>query len=421
MPASMMVLFGVIIALECVSQLHRQARRLPYAVEVFGFADEEGLRYHSAYLGSKAVAGTLDESMLALRDQDGVTLAEAIEAFGGEPTALASCRRSPDDLIGYCEVHIEQGPLLEQRDLPVGVVSAIAGQTRSELVYTGSAGHAGTVPMALRHDALTAAAEFILAVEARGLGQDQLMATVGQVTVYPGASNVIPGEVKLSLDVRHPRDGVRLMTGNELEQWSRELAGRRGVEVEWKTVQTTESVQCDPTLAGLLEEAIRQEGLPPLHLASGAGHDAAIMAGLAPIAMLFVRCKGGVSHSPLESVRIEDMLARNRGPGALSGTGRRKVCRMSRYDLIIRGGRLVDADSERMSDLAISDGLIALVEPDMEGTAGEEIDARGLHIFPGVIDAHVHFNEPGRSEWEGFATGTAALAAAVQPRTLRCR
>ena len=299
---------GVIIALECVSQLHRQARRLPYAVEVFGFADEEGLRYHSAYLGSKAVAGTLDESMLALRDQDGVTLAEAIEAFGGEPTALASCRRSPDDLIGYCEVHIEQGPLLEERDLPVGVVSAIAGQTRSELVYTGSAGHAGTVPMALRHDALTAAAEFILAVEARGLGRDQLMATVGQVTVYPGASNVIPGEVKLSLDVRHPRDGVRLTTGNELEQWSRELAGRRGVAVEWKTMQTTESVQCDPTLAGLLEEAIRQEGLPPLHLASGAGHDAAIMAGLAPIAMLFVRCKGGISHSPLESVRIEDML-----------------------------------------------------------------------------------------------------------------
>jgi allantoate deiminase len=299
---------GVIIALECVSQLHRQDRRLPYAIEVDGFADEEGLRFHSAYLGSKAVAGTLDESMLTLRDQDGITLAEAIEAFGGDPTALSSCRRSPDDLIGYCEVHIEQGPLLEQRDLPVGVVAAIAGQTRSELVFRGSAGHAGTVPMALRRDALTAAAEFILAVESCGLGRAQLMATVGQVTVYPGASNVIPGEVKLSLDVRHPRDDVRLSTSNELEQQSRELAGRRGVEVEWQAAQATESVQCDPTLAGLLEEAIRQEGLPALHLASGAGHDAAIMAGLAPIAMLFLRCKDGISHSPRESVRIEDVL-----------------------------------------------------------------------------------------------------------------
>jgi allantoate deiminase len=253
------------------------------------------------------MAGTLDESVLALRDQDGITLAEAVKDFGGDPTALESCRRSSDDLIGYCEVHIEQGPLLEQRDLSVGVVSAIAGQTRSEVVYKGSAGHAGTVPMALRRDALAAAAEFILAVESGGRGADQLMATVGQVTVYPGASNVIPGEVKLSLDVRHPRDEVRLSIGNELEERSRELAARRGVDVAWETVQATKSVQCDPALAGLLEEAIRQEGLPVLYLASGAGHDAAIMAGVAPTAMLFVRCRGGVSHSPLESVRVDDV------------------------------------------------------------------------------------------------------------------
>jgi allantoate deiminase len=298
---------GVMIALECVSQLHRQARRLPYAVEIYGFADEEGLRYHSAYLGSKAVAGTLDESMLALRDQDGITLAEAVEDFGGDPTALASCRRNSDDLIGYCEVHIEQGPLLEQRDLPAGVVSAIAGQTRSELVYRGSAGHAGTVPMALRRDALAAAAEFMLAVESCGLSRDQLMATVGQITVYPGASNVIPGRAELALDVRHPRDDVRLSIGKELEDRSRELAARRGVEVEWKSVQATESVQCDPTLAGLLEEAIRREGLSTLNLVSGAGHDAAIMARLSPIAMLFIRCQGGISHSPLESVTLEDV------------------------------------------------------------------------------------------------------------------
>jgi allantoate deiminase len=161
--------------------------------------------------------------------------------------------------------------------------------------------------MALRRDALAAAAEFIVAAESCGLGRDQLMVTVGQVAVYPGASNVIPGEVKLSLDLRHPHDDVRLSTGSELEERSRELSGRRGVEVEWKTVQATQSVRCDPELAGLLEEAIRQEGLPTLHLASGAGHDAVILAGLAPIAMLFVRCKGGISHNPLESVNVEDI------------------------------------------------------------------------------------------------------------------
>jgi allantoate deiminase len=298
---------GVMIALECVSLLHRQDRRLPIAIEIYGFADEEGLRYHSAYLGSKAVVGTLDESMLALRDPDGVTLAQAVEDFGGDPTALASCRRSRDDLIGYCEVHIEQGQLLEQRNLPVGVVTAIAGQTRSELIYRGSAGHAGTVPMALRRDALAAAAEFILAVETRGLGRDQLMATVGQIAVFPGASNVIPGKVELSLDLRHPSDDVRLSIGKELEERSRDLAARRGVEVEWKTMQSTGSVQCDTELAGLLAQAIELGGLLTFRLPSGAGHDAAIMAGLAPSAMLFLRCKGGISHSPEESVTVEDV------------------------------------------------------------------------------------------------------------------
>ena len=196
---------GVMVALACVARLHQRQARLPFAIEVLGFADEEGLRYHSAYLGSRAMTGTFDLEALRLTDAEGITMAEAIRAFGGnpDPHALRTPRWRPDELLGYCEVHIEQGPVLEARNLPVAVVSAIAGQSRISVRFTGEAGHAGTVPMSLRHDALCAAAECVLAVEALGRSTQGLVATVGQVSVQPGASNVIPGQVTLSLDVRH--------------------------------------------------------------------------------------------------------------------------------------------------------------------------------------------------------------------------
>jgi allantoate deiminase len=297
---------GVMTAVQCVACLHQENRRLPFALEVYGFADEEGLRY-IPYLGSKAVAGGLDREALGLMDQDGIALSTAISDFGGNPANLPSCRRRRDELLGYCEVHIEQGPRLEQEGLPVGIVSAIQGQTRARVIFTGAAGHAGTVPASLRHDALTAASEFILAVESSALRQDLLMATVGRISAYPGASNVIPGRVELSLDVRHPSDRARLIAARRLEARARRIGARRGIGVEWSLRQSTAAVLCDTQLAGLMEQAVLGQNLRAMYLPSGAGHDAAIMAGLTPSAMLFVRCREGISHSPLESVTMQDV------------------------------------------------------------------------------------------------------------------
>ncbi len=185
---------GVMVALACVERLHARGERLPFALEVYAFADEEGLRYRTLYLGSSVVAGIFDPAALAREDADGIPLAEAIRAFGGDPDHLAESARRPDELLGYAEVHIEQGPVLEERGYAVGLVSAIQGQTGVGMTFTGEAGHAGTVPMAMRHDALTAAAEFTLAVEALARETPGLVATVGRFEVAPGASNVIPGQ-----------------------------------------------------------------------------------------------------------------------------------------------------------------------------------------------------------------------------------
>jgi allantoate deiminase len=300
---------GVMVALACVARLHQRKARLPFAIEVIGFADEEGLRYHSAYLGSRAITGTFDTEALQLTDANGITMAEAIRAFGGnpDPAALRTSRWQRDDLVGYCEVHIEQGPVLEARNLPVGVVSAIAGQSRITVGFTGEAGHAGTVPMALRHDALCAAAEFVLAVETRGRSTAGLVATVGQLSVQPGASNVIPGQVTLSLDVRHQDDTVREQAYRQLEERAREISQTRGVSYNWQMLQEHHAVPCAPHLTQLLAQAIEELGYPLLALPSGAGHDAAVVAELTDIAMLFVRCRGGISHNPAESVTQEDV------------------------------------------------------------------------------------------------------------------
>jgi len=292
---------------------------------VLGFADEEGVRYGIAYLGSSVVAGTFDRSALDRRDADGIAMADALAAFGGDPAALETARRDPADLLGYVEVHIEQGPVLEAEDLPVGVVTGIAGQTRAEVVFTGAAAHAGTVPMALRRDALAGAAEWIGAVEARGRAVDGLVATVGEATVAPGASNVIPGRVALSVDVRHLDDAVREAEVAALRARAEEIAAERSLHAAWTEVQTTAAVACSPGLTGALERAVADTGVRVARLPSGAGHDAAVMSRLCDAAMLFVRCAGGVSHNPAEAVaaadvavaidvarRLVDILARER-------------------------------------------------------------------------------------------------------------
>ncbi|MGZ3666958.1 MAG: allantoate amidohydrolase [Ktedonobacterales bacterium] len=298
---------GVLLAVMLVERLHARGERLPFAIEVLGFADEEGLRFHTAYLGSSVFAGTFDAAALALRDPESVALDEAILAFGGDPARLHLDRRDGGDLIGYCEVHIEQGPVLEARGLPVGIVGAIAGQTRCEVRFEGRAGHAGTVPMPLRRDALCAASEFVLAVEAAGRETDGLVATVGQLRVEPDASNVIPGVVVLSLDVRHQEDARREAACEALHRRAEEIARARNVGLRWQTLQRNAAVACSPSMTERLAQAVAAEGIEVLTLPSGAGHDGVSMQRLTDIAMLFVRCERGISHNPAESVEVADV------------------------------------------------------------------------------------------------------------------
>ena len=298
---------GVVLAIACVEQWHRNRLRLPFAVEVAGFADEEGVRYQTACLGSKVLAGCFDARDLQRKDADGVLMADAIKRFGGNPAKLKSAQLNPKKLLGCVEVHIEQGPVLEQKNLAVGVVTAIAGQSRFKISFTGRAGHAGTVPMDLRQDALCAAAEFILAVEKFARKTNGLVATVGLIRVERGASNVIPGAATLTLDVRHQKDSVRRTGCAALQIIARRIAGARKTKVAWQPVQQTASVPCSPRLSGRLKRAVKKYQRTVAALPSGAGHDAAVMARITPAAMLFVRCRGGVSHHPDESVSGPDV------------------------------------------------------------------------------------------------------------------
>jgi allantoate deiminase len=296
---------GVLVGIACAERLREEERRA--ALEVVAFADEEGVRYGTAYLGSSAYAGRLDPAVLERRDVDGLPMAQALAAVGDDPTALGTARRDPADLLGYLEVHIEQGPVLETEEVPVGVVEAISGQTRAALSFVGRAGHAGTVPMALRRDALAGAAEWIVAVERLARGQEGLVATVGEAHVFPGAGNVVPGRVALSLDVRHREDAVRTGARDRLHETATAIAAERDLTLEWELVQETAAVSCDPALTDALARAVRDQGLPHVRLTSGAGHDAAVLAAITPVAMLFVRCAGGISHHPDESVTLEDV------------------------------------------------------------------------------------------------------------------
>jgi allantoate deiminase len=298
---------GVMVALAAVERLHALGRRLPFNIEVIAFADEEGLRYRTSYLGSRSYLGALDPAYLSRADEDGIILADAIRAFGGDPDGATPGGRSRDDLLGYVEVHIEQGPVLEARNLPVGVVSSIQGQSGVGLAFTGEAGHAGTVPMPMRRDALTAAAEFALAVEAFAQQTPGLVSTVGRFEIAPGASNVIPGQAMLSLDVRHPDDATRLHAVASLRERAEGIAERRGLQLDWREGVGQDAVKCSPRLIALLTRAVEAAGHHALALPSGAGHDAAILSQIADVAMLFVRCAGGVSHSPKESVAVEDV------------------------------------------------------------------------------------------------------------------
>jgi allantoate deiminase len=297
---------GVLIALACVEQLAAAQRRLPFAIEVIAFTDEEGLRFPS-FTGSRAVAGKFPLAWLDRTDSQGIALREALLAFGGDPEHISAAAYDPTRLLGYCEVHIEQGPLLEAQNLPVGVVSAITGLHRVRLSFVGVAGHAGTTPMDLRKDALCAAAELVLAAESLARQTPGLVITVGEITVEPGVSNVIPGVANLTFDLRHQDDTIRSESFETLINQAKTIARQRQLQLGWQPFEALPAVPCDPTMRAGLRQAIIDTGYPAIELPSGAGHDAAIIASICPAAMLFVRCIGGISHNPAEAVTLEDV------------------------------------------------------------------------------------------------------------------
>ncbi len=302
-------MLGVVTGIACVGELNRQTRRLPFAVEVIGFADEEGVRFHSTYLGSRAVSVRVEPALLSREGTDGVSLAEAMTAFGLDPARIGDAARQAEDVLAYLELHIEQGPILENQDLPVGVVTAISGATRLVVDLTGEAGHAGTVPMNLRRDALAAAAECALAVERVCSGAPDLVGTVGWIDAYPGATNVVPGGARLAVDLRAAKDSRRVLALGEIKDLFESAAKRRGVVISIDKVHEAVSVPCDAKLSGIIAGAIEHNGWRAHHLPSGAGHDAAAMADLAPVGMIFVRCEGGISHNPDETITAADAEA----------------------------------------------------------------------------------------------------------------
>ena len=295
---------GVLIALALVESL--EGRRLPFAIEVLGFSEEEGVRFGTPFIGSRALVGRLDEELLQRQDVNGISVRTAIENFGLNPAEIPRAILS-DDTLAYLEFHIEQGPVLESIGRPLGVVEAIAAQTRMEFVFVGRANHAGTTPMHLRHDAIPAAAEWILAVERTAQSYPDLVATVGRIEAKPGAINVIAGEARVTLDLRHKSDHERAHAIDVLLRLAQEIVERRGVSLRQRTLLNQRAVAMDPFLVDQIEKAVGSAGCQPHRMISGAGHDAMILAGKIPAAMIFLRSPGGISHDPAESVEVEDV------------------------------------------------------------------------------------------------------------------
>jgi allantoate deiminase len=296
---------GVLLGVAAVQALG--GRRLPFGIDVIGFSEEEGVRYCAPFLGSLAAAGQFDRRLLARTDAAGITMGDAFRSFGLDPARVLEAAYPAGRLLGYLEVHIEQGPVLESLGAPAAVVESIAGQSRIWAELRGRAGHAGTVPMEERHDALAAAAELVLEVERLARSVKGLRATVGALTVLPGASNVIPGSVRFSVDIRHAHDQVRESAVSELFAHAQTTAERRSVAFLVSQQTHYAAVPADPVMSGWLDQALAAAGHPAPRVVSGAGHDAAVMAAVAPMAMLFLRSPGGVSHHPDERVLPDDV------------------------------------------------------------------------------------------------------------------
>jgi len=299
-------MLGVITAIECVRSLNARGKRFPFAVEIVGFGDEEGVRFNATLIGSRAVAGTFRTEVLDWVDRDGISMRDAMRDFGLDPERIGEAARRRKDVLAYAELHIEQGPVLEAEKLPVGVVTAISGANRYAVEIDGMAGHAGTVPMQLREDAMAAAAECVLAVERRAKAEPELVGTVGKLECLPGAVNVVPGKVKFTIDLRSPSDSSRLAAAADLVREMQAICERRGVHVKIAKTHEGKTAPCADWLQAQIGEAIAAEGLPVRRLPSGAGHDGMAMIDLVDIGMVFVRCEKGISHNPAEAITPAD-------------------------------------------------------------------------------------------------------------------
>ncbi|MFC3108131.1 allantoate amidohydrolase [Undibacterium arcticum] len=298
---------GILLPIACIQQWHAEGKRFPFAIEVIGFAEEEGVRFNATLLGSRAAAGTFDMAVLDNRDEGGHTMREVMAASGLHAVGLAKAAYDPATVLAFVEVHIEQGPVLLNEGLPLGVVTAISGASRFMVEVEGLAGHAGTVPMEMRRDAAMAAAEIGLYIERRCYGTPGLVGTVGQFNVPNGATNVVSGKAVFSIDIRAGDDAVRQRAVADVLAEIDRVAQRRNVAIAARKMHEASSVPCAPWLQAQLATALERCGLPLRHLPSGAGHDAMAMAAIADVAMLFVRCgNGGISHHPDEIMTAED-------------------------------------------------------------------------------------------------------------------
>jgi len=301
---------GILLVLDILEAFIESGESLPFNMELIAFSDEEGVRFHTTYLGSKVVAGSFDETLLEKKDAAGISLHDALASMGADSSRLKNDAIAPADWLGYFEVHIEQGPVLYQKNIPVALVKGIAGQKRSEIIFKGTAGHAGTVPMDMRRDALCAAAAFALLTEQWALKQkDRIVATVGKLNISHAASNTIPGEVTCTLDLRSNDPEALAQSYDALQRGCAAICGERHIEWQWNLVQETAPVACDTNMNALLAQSIRAAGHQVIELVSGAGHDGVPISAVSPIAMLFVRCVEGISHHPLENVELKDLAA----------------------------------------------------------------------------------------------------------------
>lgn len=300
---------GVVAGILAVREFVDRDIHLPFGIDVLAFGDEEGSRFRTTLAGSSACAGVFDRSSLAFPDRNGISLGDAIEAYGKRIDDIPAAAYNPADVVGFVELHIEQGPVLEAQNLPLGVVTGIVGQSRMRVVVLGEAGHAGTVPMRMRQDALAGAAELMLLIEqtARENEDDGMVATVGRIEASPGATNVIPGRVGFSLEFRSSSDDKRKAAIELIKADAQRIGVKRKLEFAFEPFHETSTTACTPELQALMEDAIASLGYQSIRLPSGAGHDAQVMAKLCPMAMLFVRCRGGISHNPAEFASEADI------------------------------------------------------------------------------------------------------------------